>query len=305
MKLPFPWGLTLLGTVVLILAAALGAGHPLPGDGGVREACIILSDLPLPRDGPTVLISIVVSEVGFAVGGDEEVLPLRLQVERVRGVDPTWVRRLLGENRTLGEIKAEIEGADGAYTYRGNLRLGRSSYLLDRLNLTEEVGNDTLEADLMVPVGGWGAIPPDPRGGLEMAGRVSLETVRREGSEIRAGSLVIFGGPDAGSYAVIIGPAAGRGMGGHHQLGSEAWPDEDGSVIPPSIRPGCWMRPWPEGPDPALRVQGFGFSVQGSSGPAPIGLRLLSGSERSWSLEVGSMEHHLGAGDRRSGPWWR
>lgn len=268
MRHPFPWGL-LVGMVALILFASLGSGHPIPGGGGFGGACPILSDLPPPMDCPPGLISIVLSEAGFALGDEEEVLPLRLQVERVRGVDPSRIRRLLGENRTLGEIRAEIEGAEGEYAYRGNLRLGRSSYLLDRINLTAEGGNTTLEADLMVPVGGWGSIPPAPGGGLEAAGRASIETIRREGSEIRVGRLVIFGGADAGSYAVILSPAAGRGMGGHHQLGSAAWRDEYGTEIPPTVRPGSWMGPWPEGSDPLLRVQGVGPRPGGGRGIGP------------------------------------
>lgn len=212
-----------LGVAALILGGVIGAGEPLTFDApacigdGLREGgpCPVayqIAGIGCHGDGPGILISIFISEVGFAFSSEDEALPVRLQVERVRGVDPSRVRRLLGENRTLGEIKEEIEGEDGAYSYRGNLRLGRAPYLLDRLNVTLEGGTTTLEADLMVPAGGWGAIP-SPGSGPEMVGKLTVEILQQNGSEISVGSLLIFSGPYAGSYAVILDPSIGAGVG--------------------------------------------------------------------------------------------
>ncbi len=168
-----------------------------------------IADAAHHGNGPPVLISIVRSDRGFALGPDDETLPFRLQVEKVRGIDPSQVRRLLGENRTLGEIKAEIWGDDRAYNYRGSMRLGWAHYVLDNLNITSEDTNSTLEADVMEPV--WGTIPAASEPGLEMVGRISIETRLQDGFGIGVGSLVIFSGPYAGSYAILLDSATGAG----------------------------------------------------------------------------------------------
>ncbi|HII07067.1 MAG TPA: hypothetical protein HA349_07095 [Methanotrichaceae archaeon] len=170
-----------------------------------------IADMGHIGDGPQVLISIVRSERGFVLGPDNETLPVRLQVEKVRGIDPSQVRRLLRENRTLREIKAEIEGDNQAYNYRGSMRIGRAQYVLDNLNMTSEDPNSTLEADVMEPV--WGAIQTASEPSLEMAGHISIGTRRQDGSGIRVGSLVIFNGPYAGSYAILLDSSIGTGCG--------------------------------------------------------------------------------------------
>lgn len=211
-----------LGMAMLLLVSLAGPGLAFPSEcrRGAEDQSLAkvqgivfcqIADMGHIGDGPQVLISIVCSERGFALGPDNETLPVRLQVEKVRGIDPSQVRRLLGENRTLGEIKAEIEGDDQAYNYRGSMRIVRAHYVLDNLNMTSEDPNSTLEADVMEPV--WGAIPTESEPGLEMAGHISIETRRQDGSGIGVGSLVIFSGPYAGSYVVLLDSSIGTGCG--------------------------------------------------------------------------------------------
>ncbi len=211
-----------LGMATLLLMSLAGTVLAFPSEGrrGAEDQSLAkvpgivfcqIADMGHHGDGPQVLISIVLSERGFALGPDDETLPVRLQVEKVRGIDPSWVRQLLGENRTLGEIKAEIEGDDRTYSYRGNMRLGRAHYVLGNLNITLEDPNSTLEADVMEPV--WGAIPTASEPGLELVGLISIETRRQDGSAIGVGSLVIFSGPYAGSYAVLLDSSIGTGCG--------------------------------------------------------------------------------------------
>jgi hypothetical protein len=211
------------GFVMLLLMSLAVTGQAYPSDswkGGEGESPAEASgrlfdqiaDLSHPGDGPPVLISIVRSDRGVALGSDNETLTVRLQVERVRGVDPSEVRRLLGENRTLGEIKAEIEGDDRGYVYRGNIRLGHAHYLLENLTLASKGGNSTLAAELADPV--WGAIPTTSEPAHQIAGTVSIETRRLEdGTTIGVGNLLIFGGPYAGSYLVILDSSVGGGCG--------------------------------------------------------------------------------------------
>ncbi len=212
-----------LGMAILILMSSAAVGFPFPSDGlkgeeggrprGPGPVFCQIAGMVHPEEGPPpVLISIVRSERGFALGAENRTLPVRLQVERVRGIDPSQVRRLLGENRTLGEIKAEIEGDDRAYSYRGNIRVGHAHYLLEDLQVSSEGGNSTLEAELAEPV--WGAIPAAPEPGRETAGQISIQSRRQQdGSAISVGSLVIFSGPYAGSYAVVLDSSIGTGCG--------------------------------------------------------------------------------------------
>lgn len=208
---------------MLLLMSLLGTGQAFPSEGwrkgdGESSAKVPglvfcqIAEIVQPGGGPPVLISIVRSERGFALGPENETLPVRLQVEKVKEIDPSQVRRLLGENRTLGEIKTEIEGDGGDYSYRGNIRLGHAHYLLENLNLTTEGRNSTLDAELMEPV--WGTIPTAPEPGHEVAGTVSIETrILEDGSAIGVGTLLIFGGRYAGSYLVLLDSSAGPGCG--------------------------------------------------------------------------------------------
>ncbi len=282
------------GLAILLLMSLAGTGFAFPSEcrrGGEDQSlskvpgivfCQI-ADVGHHGDGPPVLISIVSSQRGFALGPDNVTLPVRLQVEKVRGIDPSLVRQLLRENRTLGEIKSQIEGDDGAYSYRGNMRLGRAHYLLENLNVTSEDLNSTLEADLMEPV--WGAIPTASEPGHEMAGHVSIQTRRQEDdSAIGVGSLVVFSGLYVGSYLVLLDSSIGAGCGmescpawGGDLAGLEVGvmrPQGDGPsfskwrgsgsqvsiletvlripgmvTISSFFRPGCWMGGCPFEPD--------------------------------------------------------
>lgn len=185
-----------------------GAGPVLPGmafctiDGG--HHC---------TGGDPDLVSIVRSERGVALRTDGERIPIRLRVEKARGIDPSQVRRLLKENRTLGEIKAEIEGYERAYSYRGNLRLGRAHYLLEDLKIFIDGQNSTLEAELLEPA--WGEIRAPPAPGRKRVGKIAIDTRLQDGSYISVGSLVIRSGPLAGSYVIVMDPSVGGGRGPH------------------------------------------------------------------------------------------
>ncbi|MCR3884502.1 hypothetical protein P0O24_05790 [Methanotrichaceae archaeon M04Ac] len=179
------------------------------GDGTAGHFLYQVADVPQNADRPPILITIVRSERGFGMGSDGLILPVRLQVERARAVDPTRVRRLLGENRTLGEIKSEIEGSGEGYGYRGKIRLGEATYLIRNISIIIGDLNSTLEGEVMEPV--WGAIPGRSRAGMAMVGKIRVETRPHNGSVVSVGSVVLFGGhrPRPESYAVILEPSIG------------------------------------------------------------------------------------------------
>lgn len=174
------------------------------------------------EENDPALISILLSGRGVALGSGGETLPVRLRVEKVRWIDPSQVRRLLEENRTLGEIRAEIGGGDdGAYGYRGNLRLGRAHYILEGLKVGIDGDNTSLEAELLEPV--WGEILAPPAPALKKVGTISIDFRDHEGSAISVASIVILSGPLAGSYVVLLEPPpiGGRGQGPHTSPGGD------------------------------------------------------------------------------------
>ncbi|MDF0589814.1 hypothetical protein [Candidatus Methanocrinis natronophilus] len=173
------------------------------------------------EENDPALISILLSGRGVALGPGGETLPLRLRVEKVRWIDPSQVRRLLEENKTLGEIRAEIGGDDGAYGYRGNLRLGRAHYILEGVKVGVDGEKTSLEAELLEPA--WGEILVPPARGLKKGGTISIDSRDHEGSAISVGSLIILSGPLAGSYVVLLDPPAvgGRGQGPHTSPGGD------------------------------------------------------------------------------------
>lgn len=185
------------------------------------------------EENDPALISILLSGRGVALGPGGETLPVRLRVEKVRLIDPSQVRRLLEENRTLGEIRAEIGGGDdGAYGYRGNLRLGRAHYILKGLKVAVDGEKTSLEAELLEPA--WGEIPAPPPPGLKKVGTISIDSRDHDGSAIGVGNLVILSGPLAGSYVVLLEPPpiGGRGQGPHTSQVGDLVRSEGRSEVP-------------------------------------------------------------------------
>jgi hypothetical protein len=313
-----------LAMLLLMSLAVTGQGFPSEGwrEGDGESSAKVpglvfcqIAEMVHPGGGPPVLISIVRSERGFALGPENETLPLRLQVERVRGIDPSFVRRLLGENRTLGEIKAEIEGDGEDYSYRGNILIGHAHYLLEDLNLTSEGRNSTLAAELMEPV--WGAIPTAPEPGHEIAGTVSIETRHLEdGSSIGVGTLLIFGGTHAGSYLVILDSSVGRGCGMESCpafLGDLAgWETglEAGYMRPQRSWPSFSAWRGPEIQDPFLEMiltSPALAAVPSSWGPGCLGCPWEADRHFSspWDLRHGGPWTDFSEGDSWSEPRWR
>lgn len=210
-----------------------GGGPRLPG-----MAFCQIDGVPHCTGGDPDLISIVRSERGVALRTDGERIPVRLLVEKAKGIDPSLVRRLLEENRTLGEIRAEIEGYERAYSYRGNLRLGGACYLLGDLEIVIDGQNSTLEGDLLEPA--WGEVRAPPSPARKRVGKIAIDTRLQNGSYISVGSLVIRSGPLAGSYVVVMDPLVGGGRGPH---ASAVWIADMIPLEERSEDPGAHMNP--------------------------------------------------------------
>ena len=159
---------------------------------------------PVPRpetvtQDPQMIVEVIQASKGFALGGNESHV-LRVQVLRLRLLQPSDIRRLLRENKSIGEIRAEIEKTDevddDAFLYRGYMKLGEIIYELVDINLTENA--TLLEAEVIEPH--WGMWPD---GDAKVAGHIWTKATYREGTRISEGKLSIYHGKYGGDYLVL------------------------------------------------------------------------------------------------------
>jgi hypothetical protein len=137
-------------------------------------------------------IRVVHSGHGFALNGDEFHV-LRVHIVRAKRIRPIHVRGLMGENKSIEELRAEIEGAGGRPIYRGHLRLGENHYLLGNVSVDRVGDNRIVNADI-VERGENGAI----------VGKISVTTMDYEGVKIGDGELAMYEGEYSGEYRALL-----------------------------------------------------------------------------------------------------
>ncbi len=183
-----------------LLAASTLALAP-PSDKGVPNAYggEGFSQANMLRDPSSPPIRPAHAGSGFALGTNGTHL-LRIEVARVRVLQPSVIRRLLEENRSLEEIKAEITKDKGVFFInRGHMRLGEEHYGLVDVNLTNDGTNTSLEAGV---VEFHKTAKPNGRG--EIVGHIKTRTTSRDGAWISEGELVMSRGRYLGDYRVLL-----------------------------------------------------------------------------------------------------
>jgi len=81
---------------------------------------------------------------GFALKEDsDEFHVLRVHIVRARRIQPIYIRGLMEENKSIEEIRAEIERKEWTPFYRGHLRLGENHYRLDNISIGD-LGEDRI-----------------------------------------------------------------------------------------------------------------------------------------------------------------
>lgn len=179
-----------------------------PMDARPPEGIVICQMAGIP---PGVPIEVFHSGRGFALKGNESHI-LRLNVEMLLPLEPMHIRKLLASNKSIEEIRKEIKAKDGNATYRGSVRLDKSTYPLHNINVASSGANTTImDADMAEPTFG-----PAKSNETAIVGHIAVTTSPNDGGWIGKGLLTIHDGQYRGEYAVLLDmlppPCEGRGM---------------------------------------------------------------------------------------------
>jgi hypothetical protein len=127
---------------------------------------------------------------------------LRVQIVRVKSVQPAEVRDLLESEKTVGEIKAELMAQESEQLYKGHLRIDNHNYRLENIsvNTTEsDEAQTNISAEVM-----YTALDPETGEKLTKVGELIVTTNDFDGGRIAEGTLTIHDGVYEGSYQTLL-----------------------------------------------------------------------------------------------------
>jgi len=195
-----------MGVVALLLISIVGTGVAVSqqaqkGNAKAMAAGVVAEEMSqnAAMSGP---IRAIHSGHGFALAGDGEFHVLRVNILKVGQIHPSEIRGLMGENRSISEIRARIENmTGGAPFYRGYMQLGENHYRLVNISVSEmdEGGNRTFEADVVGPLG-----RAEPSDEMNNTGHISVTVMPYEGVWIGDGTLTMDEGEYNGVYRVLL-----------------------------------------------------------------------------------------------------
>ena len=125
---------------------------------------------------------------------DNEFHVLRINIVRVRHLQPLDMRGLMESGKSIEEIRAELIEREGALSYQGYLRLGEDTYRLVNINVTENGDVRDFKADIVGPSAELSAI----------IGNISVTIEDHEGFRIGEGTLAMDEGVYRGPYQVLL-----------------------------------------------------------------------------------------------------
>ncbi len=145
-----------------------------------------------------VPVDVVYSGHGFALRANESHI-LRLKVEDILPLEPGQIRGLLASNKSLEEIRDDIQAIEGEETYRGSVILDHSIYpLIEIVAIPASNNTTTIKADLadldLLSAGNGNAT----------LGNISVRVSPSDGGMICRGELNLDLGPHAGNYSVLL-----------------------------------------------------------------------------------------------------
>lgn len=172
----------------------------------------------------TQTIEIRKAGIGFATSGNDNHV-LRLNVEGNIKPDFADIKKLISDNKTLGQIKSEIKAKRNAEiaaaSFNGSLHIGQSDYNLINIKLTPSGDNSTaINADVAGPKVKFTDKPTN------VVGHVTVTTSRQDNETIGVGNLTINSGKSTGQYKVLInmgGHGKGKHMGIHNCIDGGAF----------------------------------------------------------------------------------
>ncbi len=170
-----------MGVVTALLLSLLGTG--VVADDIAEEE---------PLDGTMeVLITVVYRGQGFVLEMDgDKFYTLRIHIVRVRQIDPTVIRELMEEGKSIEEIKDELVEMGQAPFYQGDMLFAEEEhYRLGNISVTKDEDGDgdgdnlTINAEVMVPL-------QDSEPG-ESVGNISVTVIDYEDVRITRGELTM------------------------------------------------------------------------------------------------------------------
>lgn len=189
----------LIGQLGLLLMLLPAVGQGGAGDGQADQGAspryamaTYVQDGGFPAGVP---VEVLHSGSGFALRGNDSFL-LRLNVESLLPLKASRIESLLQSNKSLEEIREDIQGEEGEKVCRGSLTLDRRIYPLVDIQIAV-LGNNTtsLKADVA-----WG----EDASQTATEGNVSVTISPSEGGMIGRGELYLAAGSQAGRYALLL-----------------------------------------------------------------------------------------------------
>ncbi|NQE06524.1 hypothetical protein C5S32_11705 [ANME-1 cluster archaeon GoMg1] len=173
---------------------AMGKVAKAMSAGGVAEEVSTNRALRAP-------IRIVHSGYGFAINEEDGFHVLRVHIVKRRFFQPRYIRELMGEDKNIKELRAEIEGAGGRPIYQGHLRLGEKHYRLVNMSVDANgtEGNRVFDADIVGPLRNL-----EPSENMSIAGHINMTVMRYEGARVGEGELTMSEGDYSGEYSVLL-----------------------------------------------------------------------------------------------------
>lgn len=192
-----------VGVLALLLFGLVGCGVAVPQPSHKEEAGNneakglplgrVWNDLSLENDLKTP-IGVVHRGFGFALA-DDDFHVLRINIVRVRHLQPIDIKGLLEANKSIEEIRAEIRERKWITSYQGDMRLGNKSYKLVNISVTED-GDYKFYANITGPV-------EEPKLSKNI-GSISVTIKEYEGVRTGEGKLTMNDGNYAGEYRVLL-----------------------------------------------------------------------------------------------------
>ena len=169
-------GMVVIAIAALLLCSTFVTGF---GAGGIAvaqgEVELQLQPEPEPVMGDDdVPVKVVYRGYGFALNADGTgmktgtgmeflALPLRVNIIRVRQLEPIRIRELMGQNKSIDEIRGEIMEKACASTYQGYMQFAGTHYKLVNITVNANINTShakdslavnklAIDADVMVPV---------------------------------------------------------------------------------------------------------------------------------------------------------
>lgn len=166
-----------------------------------------------PVDSPAINDSGIDESVGVAVQNwrgfaikDDELIPLKLNVQTIRAVDPAEARRLLALNLSLKEVRSRAETGEGDAMLRGRIMFNNDSYRLMDIRIAPLDSGSTLDANIACLMSVSGVLDASC-----IVGNLAVTISEANGSKAAEGYVAINDSGYNGTYSLKLNECFGKG----------------------------------------------------------------------------------------------